>query len=270
MDAIFEYSLIRVIPDSRRGEWVNVGVCVYLAGQLDIRIHPNFSKLRALAPGIDVSFLEALPQLWQSFSQKLSTAADKQQLLANMPLAHASGLGMFVAQPADYDRQVDAIVDDLVAPPSSPLRKMPEARLVTQLKAQFRNSRLYSENVEDIARHKVVAHYPIDAKAQLYADFALRNGVLRLTETIDFRVKPDAMRNKLGQAAIKAVTLDRAKALHQDCIPSVVYAVGPDRHSEIQAHLNLLSGYAERLYDAGNVEDMAAYMHMVNKAAYVQ
>lgn len=269
MDATYTYSLIRVVPDRRRGEWANVGVCVFLADRLDIRLHRNTSKLRALAPSLNLSFLDELPALWERAAEALQSAEDRQAMLARMPLAHASPLAAFTASPDRYEAELASIYQDLVVPPVAVEVRNSEPRLVTTLKRHFLDSRLLGKDADDINRHLVVQHFPIDAAAGLFADFALKNGVLRFTETIDFRVSGDTVRNaKFGQAAVKAITLDKASSLHPKSIPSVVYACSDRTRELIQPSLNLLSGYAQRVYDAGNREDMADYMDMMQSAAH--
>lgn len=268
MDATYTYSLIRVVPDRRRGEWANVGVCVYLPGRLDIRLHRNTSKLRALAPSLNLSFLDELPSLWERITEHTDGTPERQALLSRMPLAHASPLAAFTCWRDRYEAELDAIMQDLVVPPVVAEIRNAEPRLVTTLKRHFHESHLLGRAPEDIDRHLVVQRYPIEAGAGLYADFALKNGVLRFTETIDFRVNASTARNaKFGQAAVKAITLDKATHLHPTSIPSVVYACSERTRDLIQPSLNLLSGYAQRVYDAGNREDMADYMEMMQAAA---
>lgn len=264
----FTYSLIRVVPDRRRGEWVNAGVVVYLRDRLDIRLHGNYSKLRAMAPALDTAFLQTLPAAWERLCEGEDSIDERQALLSRLPLAHASPAGQFCADAGTYEQQVQSILQDLVAPPPAPSRKALPTRLETMLKAHFQRARLLGNGAEDIHRHLVVPRYPIDSSARLYADFALRNGKLRLTETIDFRVSLEQMRHRHGLAALKSVTLNRAAALHGgDCVPSVVYAARTEDLDLIQHSLNMLGDYADRLYDANNESDMADYMSMMASAA---
>lgn len=247
-----------------------MGVCVYLPDRLDIRLHVNPSKLRALNPAQAMDFHETLPRLWERLTAHADTAEARQSLLAKMPQVHASPLAAFVCAPQDYEAELAALMADLVIPPALPPRPQAEPRLITTLKRHFTTANLLGREPEDINRHRVVARFPIDAPANLYADFALKNGKLRVTETLDFRVKNLAERRgeKFKQAAVKAITLDTAGRIQQ-CVPSVVYAVGKsEQHRElIQPSLNLLGNYAERLYDINNSQDMASYMEMMQAAA---
>ena len=54
MEAVYDYAILRVSPDARRGESVNVGVAVFLPHRLDVRILPSLAKVAALAPGFEL------------------------------------------------------------------------------------------------------------------------------------------------------------------------------------------------------------------------
>jgi Protein of unknown function (DUF3037) len=58
---IFEYSLIRVVPRTDRGESINVGVIVYSKSFkfLKTRIELNERRLKALNPAADIEAIEA-------------------------------------------------------------------------------------------------------------------------------------------------------------------------------------------------------------------
>lgn len=269
MAGTYNYSLIRVVPDRRRGEWLNIGVVVYHVGRLDVRLLANMSKVRILAPTLDMGFLDNLAAGWQQLCEKLETAEERCNLLAHFPIVHTSALGQFVADAQSYESRVTGIMRDLVAPPPQPRDDTPVTRLETQLRNIFRRGLLLGSKPGDIARHLVVPKFPVDREANLVADFALRNGAMRLTETIDFRVKPEQIRSvKRGQAALKAVTLNRAAEVFAgNCVPSVVYAANPETLDLAQHSLALLGNYAERIYDASNPHDMSDYMTMMHKAA---
>jgi hypothetical protein len=57
----FEYALLRVVPHVERGEAVNVGVLVYAQSVpfLDVAVHVDPDRLRALDPTIDVDAVVA-------------------------------------------------------------------------------------------------------------------------------------------------------------------------------------------------------------------
>ena len=52
----YDYAVVRVVPRVERGEFINAGILLSCAasGHVDARIELDESRLRALAPGIDV------------------------------------------------------------------------------------------------------------------------------------------------------------------------------------------------------------------------
>ncbi|GAA4626403.1 DUF3037 domain-containing protein [Actinoallomurus vinaceus] len=58
---IFEYAVLRVIPRVERGETINVGVILYCQSEdfLGCRTHVDETRLRALAPDLDVDGVRA-------------------------------------------------------------------------------------------------------------------------------------------------------------------------------------------------------------------
>lgn len=56
----YSYAVIRVVPRVERGEFLNVGVILFAraANYLDARVELDAERLRALAPGVDLSLVE--------------------------------------------------------------------------------------------------------------------------------------------------------------------------------------------------------------------
>jgi hypothetical protein len=268
MGATYNYSLIRAVPDRRRGEWVNVGVAVYLPGEVDVRVLPHPTKLRMLAPDAAASQLAELPVLWNMLCDGITDDAMRQALLAEQPFLHASPAASFLASEQSYERMVTSIMRDLVIPPTQPRQLPKQSRLHTTLKARFRAEEILGDGPEALEKHLVVPNYPIAEGAGITADFALRNGVMRFTETLDFRVGIEQLKqSKRHQAGLKAVTLDMARRRFPDCQTSVVFAASVETLDIVLPSLTLLSDYAERVYDINNPGDWAAYLTMMKQAA---
>ncbi len=56
MSVPYEYALIRVVPRTDRGEFVNVGVILYCQARdvLTVRLHVDDARLKALWPDVDL------------------------------------------------------------------------------------------------------------------------------------------------------------------------------------------------------------------------
>ena len=62
MAEIFQYAILRVVPDVARGERLNVGVVLHCRRLrfLDARLHLDEARLAALAPGCDADALRPI------------------------------------------------------------------------------------------------------------------------------------------------------------------------------------------------------------------
>lgn len=63
----FEYAIIRIVPKVEREEFFNVGVLLFSKRKkyLGIKYHIDANKLKALAPEIDINFLNEYLNAWK-------------------------------------------------------------------------------------------------------------------------------------------------------------------------------------------------------------
>lgn len=61
MREVFQYAVLQVVPSVERGERLNVGVVVHSRRLrfLEVAVHVDDARLRALAPDLDVAALQA-------------------------------------------------------------------------------------------------------------------------------------------------------------------------------------------------------------------
>jgi len=61
MPSSFDYAVVRIVPHVEREEFFNAGVVLFCPEQnfLDMRVHLNEARLRALAPHIDVELVRS-------------------------------------------------------------------------------------------------------------------------------------------------------------------------------------------------------------------
>jgi hypothetical protein len=268
---IVEYAVIRVVPDLRRGESVNIGVVAFLPGRLDIRILPSLHKVAAIDPALDLEDVRGWIARFDDLVAVLPTTAERHAVLRQLGNVQLSDLGCFrLARADDYDREIAGILDDLVVPPVKPRRNEPATRLEAAIRNQFAAQRMLGRSLEDISDHKIVPRFPVAAGGKLSVDFALRNGGWHVTETIDFSGAPETLHGaKFQQAAVKSITLDAAtRKLEGDVIPLVVYQALSDEILElVQPSIDLLSDYAERLYNYADPDQRSAYFDRMGRIA---
>ena len=63
----FEYAIIRLVPKVEREEFFNVGVILFSKRKkfLDIKYHINTDKLKAIAPELELEFLNDYLNAWK-------------------------------------------------------------------------------------------------------------------------------------------------------------------------------------------------------------
>lgn len=263
----YDFSIIRIEPDPRRGEVVNIGIVIYSGDGLDVRILPNLRKVHALFGDFNLKELYDLPK---SLSEWGSVLLDKQD--PNEPLAFGpveiSARGTFTAVNKEvYQSQVSNLLKTLVSPTRAWKQRKHSTRLTTDVKQIFKKQSLLGESADDVLSHLIVPHYPIAEDQDLYADFALKNGVYQFTETLDFRVSDASLHAKFGQTAVSALTLDKAKKRFGKKTKRIVlYAAKASVDRQIIRHLNLVSDHADMVLNFESRSDRAIYVEDVLSA----
>lgn len=274
MNRQHHYSLIKLRPDAERGEIINVGVVVYLQGALDVRVASLSSKLRAIAPNFDDDVLHQLGDLLRQFDSVASanaSPAERRDFLNNMGFAVLGPVGFFRCADPQYDASVSTLLQELVLPPVQHMkRERGVTRLETQIRRDLELRGVLGTEYRDIEHHKVVPRYPISAAEHLVADLALKNGRMHFCAVIDFRGKPENVRNqKHRTAALKSVMLDRAVKLYPEAMPMVIMALPDENRDEAEPAVNMLNEYADRVYNFLDAEEsQEAISHFVNSAGH--
>lgn len=272
MPNTYDYAILRLIPDASRGESVNVGLVVFGPDGIDVRLTPILQKARALSAWVDV---EHLRQLQEAIPAALNKIADRELQLFTLrslfqPVTIDDDIGRFVVGIShEYEARITETMAAFVLPEPRTRRAAGQIvnRLHSDLKEWFRRHQLLGLNAEALHKHKIVTNYPIAPTAGIYAEFALKNGVYRITETIDFRVK-DVDSRKSNEAAAKAMTLMEAKAALGTDTQRFAILAATD-YAKIQAQINLLSRHADHVLMRDSAEDMDFYAKTVAKAAKV-
>lgn len=266
----YNYSILQLIPDVRRGETINIGLVVYLPNEVDVRIFPTLAKIRAINAQIDVQQLYDLPNDISSWLEGVTGLEERFNALKNFGFISVSKPGWFTLETLDeYDRYIEKLVVDFIKPRVKISRRIDNrAKLSISIRNTLKKQGILGVEVEDINKHLVVQKFPIDPSENLFADFALKNGVFRITETVDFRSESKGNTDKNREAAFAAITLDKAtKILGTDTIKYVIYAASAKTEKSIEPQLNLLSDYASKVLNFLSKEDYAIYIDELMSAA---
>jgi hypothetical protein len=262
MARIYNFAIVRVSPDPRRGELVNIGIVVFLPHNLDVRVLPSLSKVHALHGEFDLSELYGLPDRLASYAKIKRSVADRFALIRSVGMIELSELGQFRAgDDEEYARIVDRLLTNLVRPTLPP----PDEReattgLYAQVKKVIKDAKLLGRQADDIDKHKIVPRFPLAPAKGLYADFAGRNSVVYVTETIDFRVNRGIQGPKFNESAKATLVMREAAHQYASSKRFLLYAASTKIESRVQPHLTMLAEFATDFLNFESAQDRGRYV----------
>ena len=214
------YVVLRAYSGQARGERLNAGIVLFTPEGPLVSISKDKVRFRALHPDFSALSTDGWAEGLQHALQSMRLSLDQQLALLPMcahPFKPDSAVGSANLNLDDPRETLDMLTKWLV---DSPDRTLPAARAEkkkrpTKLQAEIaiwlKSAKLLSSKVEDLSKGRVVLNYPIDPSADLYTDFAVKNGELHVIETLDLRGVDHLTPSLRGDAAIKGVTLDEAR-----------------------------------------------------------
>lgn len=267
MERSYKYAVLRVIPDSRRGESVNIGIAVFTAAKVDIRLISSLNKVAAIDGSIDLYRIAALPDTLKEYLSSKKGVEEKYSAFKEIGFVSLSELGWFISNNnVDYEESIKRLMITLVEPKSRVRHNVTNTKITISLRDKFKSQNILGKDPKDIAKHLVVPNYPLFPDEGLYADFVLKNGVYRITETADLRAESGSAAGRRRIAADAAIKLDKArKKFKKSSQRYVVY--GASLGSDTSQQINLLGDYSDGIYNINSRTDMAAYMGLIMDAA---
>jgi hypothetical protein len=268
MDRSYKYAVLRVIPDKRRGEIVNVGIVVFNKKNTDVRLLASLNKVTALDGTFDLQQFALVSEQIADQSLRHKTVEEKHASLNKLGFVGVSDLSWFKASsPKEYEAMIERLMTAHVEPRNKPVRPLHVAsRITSDLKEKFRAQNILGKTTDDIKRHLVVPNYPLSTASGLILDFVLKNGVYRVTETADLRAESSSSSDRRRIAADAAIKLDAAKKKFRKGVQRyVVYGARSGEDSSQQ--VNLLGDYSDGVFNIQSRQDMANYMDIIMKAA---
>lgn len=263
----FEYTVLRVVPDARRGECVNVGIAAFNDSTVDVRLLASLAKVSALSGAVDLARLRQLPATIEQVTDGVSENTARLELIRSLGVIGTTQLGRCeLLAPDQYDQTIARLMKNLVVPVPAARVPISAGRITTTLKNKFRTQRILGLEHKDIARHLVVPNYPIDEDEGLFADFVVKNGAYHVTETADLRATSASNMDRVKIASLTAIKLDKAKqGFGRKTRRYVVYAARSP--SAVQQQINLMGDYSNAVYNLSSRAEMAEYMEIIMGAA---
>ncbi|MCI8210735.1 hypothetical protein AUC61_14450 [Pseudomonas sp. S25] len=264
----FKYSIIKYMPDPKRGEIINVGLVVFKRDTLDVRVLNASAKLRMLDGTSSIEDIENLKDSIEYIS-KLSGSADRSlsMLKSFRSPSYLSETAEFVIDDEkQYEQRVRNLFNLLIKPYSAKEKVTRTPRILSHLKDKFESMDLLAKSTDDLSKHKMVYNYPLNEKSGFNADFILKNGKYHITEAIDFNVND--LNSKFKETSVKVMTfMEGRKALGEKTGSYFVYTASSTVEKEITPHLNMASDYSDALFNLANAKDAARYFDMISSLA---
>jgi len=249
MRRAYKYSVLMAIPDRGRGERVNVGILVYKQGELDIRV-PETGKIEALTGRNWNSYIDNvvvnLKNTYVTIGESMiENVAENPRIDPAFELSRGGAFLIFDER--DYEPRVNEILNTLVITPKIIEKRSSVTRINTEISKLLGKLGLLGKSDEQLETHKVFRDREVEDG--LKADFVQKNGVMRITVTLDLRRQTTGMK----EAALKAITLDRAKFQYgDDSIRVGVYAVEDLSVPNVKAQLQIMEEYSTQMFNWQN------------------
>ncbi len=264
----FKYSIIKYMPDPKRGEIINVGLVVFKADSLDVRVINAAAKLRMLDGSSNIEDIENLKDSIEQISE-LSGSVDRSLSILKSfrsPSYLSETAEFIIDDDNQYEQRVRNLFNLLIKPHSAKDKVTRTPRILSHLKDKFESMDLLAKSTDDLSRHKMVYNYPLNEKSGFNADFILKNGKYHITEAIDFNVND--LNSKFKETSVKVMTfMEGRKALGEKTGSYFVYTATSAVEKEITSHLNMASDYSDELFNLANVKDAARYFDMISSLA---
>ncbi|WP_375591578.1 DUF3037 domain-containing protein [Chitiniphilus eburneus] len=263
---IAKYGVLRHQPYANRSEHINIGIVAFLHdGSVRMHFGSNLKKLRAFDPSVNLETVRS----WADEIARMGVLHGSNGVMQMLEHFGAwrlsSKLGGFAWRDEDeYEQRIEETLESLVEPAHP--TKHPRAgnsRLFLDLKRAFTTQGWMSDQIKDINKHKIVARYPILGN-NVTAEFAIQNGALHLTETVDFRL--NLLPIKRQEAMSKATVLDLASKLHTSSPVKKYVVVAGSSHQDASPSIDILSHYADEIFEWEKASAMDDYLNLIAKA----
>lgn len=273
---IIKYSLIQFTPDRKRNETINIGLVAFMPDAIVVNLCESIRKIRAVdgaISGNDLKNIESM--LHKIFSKSVPVSLEIESKFEFLKLIlpdsyQLSALGCFsAASREEANLKISLLMNELVIPPRPVITRERGARIITNLRTIFRQHDLFSESVDDIFNHRIVEKFPISEKSSLRADFALKNGVYHITETIDLGARDASM--KFKEAGLKSFVMAKAKLeLGKETKCYAVYSANAADEKDKSEAIDLLSEGSDFIFNLRSQKDKVDYIQRMEEAAGMQ
>lgn len=270
MAIVFNYAILQLVPYAHRDEAINVGVVIFVADQLDVRLSASPTMLSYF--GVQAGTLDWLVETLRKGDHADKSAEQRHAAITSLSGVRLSEIGWFVCDSiSDYESLVAEIMTQYVEKPEGQKRRLSKKTLLSDLKRVFQEYEIYGTKADDINRHKIVSRMPVGPSGKLHVDFLLKNGAYHATETLDFRTSHEAGANELKNAALANVTFQHTRdylgASETRCY--LVYAAPSLVERNVRPAIEIAERGVTQSFNLESREDKARYLDVMLVAAGV-
>lgn len=265
------YSLITMRPSLERLDVLCIGTAVLSETEWEIYTVPDARKFLSLDPGFNFSVVSSLASALKRFFSQCGSLREARELLSNnrstVVLHEFEGVFGYQTE-SDFQGQISAILAESVLPVGPALKllkRKSKPRIRTQLRKQFESMGLLGKATDGIETRKVIPNYPVSVAHGLVAEFAIKNGVMSFTETLDFEVAEEGVRNRIFEAQAKCLVMKTAVETYPDSSRHIV--VAGSMLSKASRSIDLLSSVGQ-IYALESSQDMANYFRSIEHSAH--
>lgn len=261
----FDYSVVKYMPNPKRGEVVNLGIAIFRASGIDVQLITSPNKVRFLDGLTTLKDISRLKSMLVEVGQLTQDPEEQfeflQTVLNGVFLGAKSSFS--IEDISEYDKKVKKLFNDLVKPFPSREKVPHHSRFYTVLKKQFNELGFLAKEPSEIDAHKIVPSYVLDSKSGLTADFMIKNGRYHMSEVIDFNVND--IQAKFKETSLKVITFVEGKKLFNNNLGCYfVYSATAEKETDVTSHLSLAEDYSDKLFNLESKDDKAAYFQMMS------
>lgn len=261
----FHFSIIKYIPNLKRGEIVNIGLVIYGPNGVDFKFLDNYSKARMLD---GVTNEKSLINLSSNLSELLLT----DDINEGIELINGLKKSVYLSNPSSfqlsqfetYTQKIQKLYDDLVKPYSliEPRPRRTTCRLMSDIKKKLNRQSLLSNDRRDLYNHKIIPSFVLNEKSGITADFMLKNGVYHMSSVVDFNVADTAL--KFKETGLKVLSFHEGeKQISKGIKKYFVYSAGMKKENDISGHLGLVEGNCDEMFNMNSNDDSRRYYDLM-------
>jgi hypothetical protein len=261
----FDFSIIKYMPNVKRGEIINLGLVIYGPNGLDFKFLDSYSKARMLDGVTNELSLTNL-------NSHLRELLIEEDLNSGIELINTLQKSIYLTKPSSfqlspfetYNQKVQKLYNDLIKPYTliETRPRKTHCRLMSDIKRKLSRQSLLSNNIDDLHKHKIIPSFVLNETSGLTADFMLKNGVYHMSSVVDFNVNDIA--SKFKETGLKVLSFHEGEKRVSDSIKKYfVYSAEPKKENDIAAHLGLVDGNCDLMFNMNSADDSTKYYDLM-------